>query len=399
MHDSAAWRGHHTKKNTVMKEEFDLHDVIITFDAHVDIRDGFPSDSSGQLDLEKLKQGNLDLVNLTLYTETLAPSEANFKEAEKKIYQKLTAIKKWVSDHSKDLDFVHNSPDFERVAFSKKHGVLLSFQNAFWFNNLETIDKLYDEGVRVFAFNHIGNNAFSGSSRPIAAYGDKENVGLTPLGFEAIKKLNDLGIVIDVSQASQKSVLETVEASRHPVIASHSGARRLVDNTRNLSDEELKAIAAKGGIVHVVAFSNYLKNDPKRLEEYKKQILEPFGLTYLGGDPKEKLSKADYKKYKENYLKFSNSSWKYATLDDYLDSIDYVIKLIGAEHVGLASDFNHGGGVVGYSHAGESKNITLGLQKRGYSEADIRKLWGRNFFFLLDKIEKDSKNNPWGVSK
>lgn len=383
------------------QEEFDLHDVIITFDAHTDIRDTFnASDESGQLSLEKLKQGNLDLVNLTLYAETTAPSAKNYLVAEKVVFSKLKAIKDWVKQNSSQLDFVYNSPDFERVAFSKKRrGILLSFQNAFWFNNLETIDKLYDEGVRIFAFNHIGNNAFSGSSRPVTAYGDKENQGLTSLGFEAVKKLNDLGIVIDVSQASKQSVLDTVKASRHPIVATHSGARTLVDNARNLSDEELDAIAAKGGIVHAVAFSNYLKNSPERLEEYKKQILEPFGLTYLGGDPKEKLSETDYRKYRENYLQFSNSSWKYATLDDYLDSIDYIVKRIGAEHVGIASDFNHGGGVAGYSHVGEARNITLGLQKRGYSEADIRKLWGRNFFFLLDKIEKDSKNNPWGVSK
>lgn len=383
-------------------EEFDFHDVIITFDAHVDIRNTFntPDEKEGQLDLQKLKQGNLDLVNLTLYTETTAPSEKNYLAAKTVIFNKLKTIKEWVKQNPSLLDFVYNSPDFERVAFSKKRrGILLSFQNAFWFNDLDTIDKLYDEGVRIFAFNHTGNNAFSGSSRPIAAYGDKENQGLTPLGFDAVKKLNDLGIVIDVSQASKQSVLDTVAASRHPVVATHSGARAVVDNARNLSDEELDAIAAKGGIVHVVAFSNYLKNSPERLEEYKKQILEPFGLTYLGGDPKEKLSEADYKKYKENYLKFSNSSWKYATLEDYLDSIDYIVKRIGAEHVGIASDFNHGGGVVGYSHAGEAKNITSALLKRGYSEADIRKLWGRNFFFLLDKIEKDSKNNPWGVSK
>lgn len=383
-------------------EEFDLHDVIITFDAHVDIRDSFNTQEEhldDQLTLQKLKKGNLDLVNLTLYAETTAPSEQNFKAAEKTIFKKLHTIKSWVKENPESLDFVYNSPDFERVAFSKRHGVLLSFQNAFWFKDLETIDKLYDEGVRIFAFNHIGNNSFSGSSRPIAAYGDLQNQGLTPLGFEAVKKLNDLGIVIDVSQGSEKSVLDAVAASRHPVVATHSGARAVVDNARNLSDGELKAIAAKGGIVHVVAFASYLKNDPARLEAYKKQILEPFGLSYLGGDPKEKLSESDYKKYKENYLEFSKSSWKYASLEDYLDSIDYVVKLIGAEHVGIASDFNHGGGVKGFSHAGEARNITVGLQKRGYSEADIRKLWGRNFFFLLDKIEKDSKNNPWGVSK
>ncbi len=392
--------------SSINREEFDLHDVIITFDAHIDIRDNFNSkenpaskETGDQLDLPKLKRGNLDLVNLALYAETTAPSGQNYKEAERVVFKKLHAIRNWVKENPDELDLVFNSPDFERVAFSKRRGILLSFQNAFWFNDLDTIERLYEEGVRIFGFNHIGNNAFSGSSRPVAAHGDKENQGLTPLGFDAVKKLNDLGIVVDVSQASVKSVLDTVEASRHPVVATHSGARAKVDNARNLSDEELKAIAAKGGIVHVVAFASYLKNDPARFAEYKKQILDPFGLTYLGGDPKEKLSEADYRKYRKNYLEFSKSSWKYATLEDYLNSVDYVVKLIGVDHTGLASDFNHGGGVVGFSHVGEARNITLGLQKRGYSEADIRKLWGRNFFFLLDKIEKDSKNNPWGVSK
>lgn len=130
-----------------------------------------------------------------------------------------------------------------------------------------------------------------------------------------------------------------------------------------------------------------------------QQVYKPFGLKPEDGNPIDKLSKEDYQKFNEAYQKFSKSAWKYASLDDYLDAVDYAVKLIGIDHVGLSSDFNHGGGVAGYSNVGEAENITRALLKRGYSEADIRKLWGRNFYFLLDKVERDSKNSPWGVSK
>lgn len=385
-----------------------LHKVIITFDAHADVRDDFNtignnpnSDTEDQVDLPKLDKGNLDNINLTLYARTLSPSKENFELSRKLVEQKLKAIKKWVADNPEKLDFIYNSPDYERLGFSTKHGIILSFQNAFWFNDLKVIDKLYADGVRIFAFNHVGNNAFAGSSRPVAAYGDdlKEELGLTPLGYGAVKKLNDLGVVIDVSQSSKKATLQIIEASRHPVIASNSSVQGKVTNSRNLSDEELKAIAAKGGIVHIVAYANYLSNNPKRNEDYYQQVYQPFGLKPEDGNPKDKLSEADYKKFNENYAKFSRKGWQYATLDDYLDAIDYAVKLIGIDHVGLSSDFNHGGGVTGYSNVGEAENVTRELVKRGYSEADIRKLWGRNFFFLLDKIERDSKNSPWGVSK
>ncbi|WP_052353903.1 dipeptidase [Flectobacillus major] len=385
-----------------------LHNVVITFDAHADVRDNFNTqennpnlDTADQVDLPKLEKGNLDIINLTLYARTLPPTKDNFAEAERIVDQKLKAIKKWVKDNPEKLEFVYNSPDFERAGFSKRHGILLSFQNAYWFNDLKVIDKLYQEGVRIFAFNHVGNNAFAGSSRPVPAHGDNPNeeLGLTPLGYEAVKKLNDLGVIIDVSQSSKKATLQIIEASRHPVIASNSAVKGKVNNSRNLSDEELKAIANKGGIVHIVAFAAYLNNNPQQKEDSYQQVYKPFGLKPEDGNPIDKLSKEDYQKFNEAYQKFSKSAWKYASLDDYLDAVDYAVKLIGIDHVGLSSDFNHGGGVAGYSNVGEAENITRALLKRGYSEADIRKLWGRNFYFLLDKVERDSKNSPWGVSK
>lgn len=383
-----------------------LHEVIITFDAHADVRDDFNSptnnpnlETEDQIDLPKLERGKLNIVNLTVSARTSAPSKANFEEAQKIVFQKLKAIKKWVKDNPEKLEFVHNSPDYERLGFSKKHGIILGFQNAFWFKELSVIDQLYAEGVRIFSFNHVGNNAFSGSSRPVAAYGDTEEAGLTPLGYEAVKKLNELGVVIDVSQASRKAALQIIEASKHPVIASNSGVKGKVNTNRNLSDEELKAIADKGGVVHIVAYSSYVANNPTHQEEYAKQVYAPFGLKPSDGNPADKLSKADYAKFQEAYLKFSRKGWQFANLDDYLDSVDYAVKRIGIDHVGLSSDFNHGGGVTGYANVGEAENITRELLKRGYSESDIRKLWGRNFYFLLDKIERNSKNSPWAVSK
>jgi membrane dipeptidase len=241
----------------------------------------------------------------------------------------------------------------------------------------------------VFGFVHAQNTPFADSSRPNKAYGDVpgQHGGLTSLGKRAVGELNRLGVLIDVSQLTPAGVRQTVELSKTPVIASHSGLRSRVDLPRNLSDEELKLIAARGGVVHVVAFPGYLKASPQRAAEYTNNVWAPFGLKAGEDDPRTRLSAEDYQKFQAAYRQYSSNAWRYATLADYVDSVDAAIKLIGIDHVGLSSDFNHGGGVTGYANVGEAGNVTAELLKRGYSEQDIDKLWGGNFLRVLKQAE------------
>ena len=372
-----------------------VHASAITVDAHIDILDDFDAkraatETTEQFDLPKLERGDLDVATIALFANPAASTPENVSAARKEVDKKLKGLQQLVAEHSDRLEFARSSADIERIAKAGKHAILLSFLNALPLGeDLALLRKYHHEGVRVFGFVHASNNAFADSSRPNAALGDKPNEhgGLTDLGKRAVAELNRLGIVIDVSQLTPAGVLQTVQLSSAPVIASHSGLRSRVDVPRNLSDEELKAIAARGGVVHIVAFASYLKNDPKRREEYQRTIWDAFGLKQGVDDPKKKLDAATYAKYQAAYRKFSANSWRSATIADYVDSIDAAVKVVGIDHVGISSDFNHGGGVTGFANVGEAQGVTRELLRRGYTEAHIKQLWGGNFLRVLKRVE------------
>lgn len=371
-----------------------VHRAAITIDAHIDIPEDFDAqraeDARQQFDLPQLERGDLDVATVALFANPARTTPENVAAARKQIDSKLRSLKALVTQHPDRLEFARSSADIERIARSGKHAVLLSFLNALPLgDDLTLLQKYQAEGVRVLGFVHASNNAFADSSRPNGAFGDKPNEhgGLTELGKQAVSELNRLGIVVDVSQLTPAGVLEAVQLSAAPVIASHSGLRSRVDVPRNLSDSELKAIAARGGVVHIVAFASYLKDDPKRREAYQKNIWQAFGLRQGVDDPKAKLDAATYRKYQEAYRQYSSNGWKHATVADYVDSIDAAVKLVGVEHVGISSDFNHGGGVTGFANVGEAQGVTRELLRRGYTEAQINQLWGGNFLRVFRAVE------------
>jgi len=387
----ASWRGLNDGEKNNRRDP-----NIITIDSHIDIREDFntPGNDAGketpdQIDLPKLEKGGLDVAVIALFADPDKPTAENDAAARNKVEIKYQALRRWVSGHPDKLAFAKSADDVENIKKQGKHAILLSFLNAFWFdNNLSLIDTFYKKGVRVFGFDHAGNTAFAGSSRPIAAYGDLPGKGLTPLGEKGVERLNKLGILIDVSQLSTQAFYKVVELSKVPVVATHSAVKGIVDAPRNLSDEELKALAAKGGVVQIVAFAGYLKKDSTISQAYINAVAKPFGLTPLKDDPKVKFNAEDYKRYQAAYLDFSRNEWRSADITDLIAAIDYAVKLIGIEHVGISSDFNHGGGVKGYANVGDASNVTNALLKHGYSRDDVQKLWGGNFLRVLKQAEQ-----------
>lgn len=374
-----------------------VHASVLTIDPHIDIRSDFNSagqdaggETTGQFDLPKLERGGLDVATIALFADPARRTPENIAAARTQVETKLAAIRRFVAAHPDKLAFAKTAADLERIPAVGQHAILLSFLNALPLGqDLSLIDRYYAEGVRVFGFTHAGNNDFADSSRPNAGYGDRpdEAGGLTPLGRQAVPLLNKLGVVIDVSQLTPAGVLQVLQLSQAPVIASHSAVRGRVNATRNLTNGELRAIAASGGVVHIVTFASYLRSSPELAAAYQAKVLDPFGLK-PGEDAKAKLDAETYAKYQANYREYSSQGWKNATLVDWLDAVDYAVRLIGIDHVGLSSDFNHGGGVTGYAHVGEAPNVTRELLKRGYSEADIAKLWGGNFLRVFRDVEQ-----------
>jgi microsomal dipeptidase-like Zn-dependent dipeptidase len=182
-----------------------------------------------------------------------------------------------------------------------------------------------------------------------------EHGGLSELGKQGVARMNDLGILIDVSQLTTPALKQVLTLTKAPVVATHSGLKAIVDVPRNLSDEELDLIKKNGGVVQVVAFSNYLRKASETAD------------THPPAAP--------------------------ATVAQLVDSISYAVKKIGIDHVGISSDFNHGGGVTGWQSEGEGQNVTVELLRRGYSERDVAKLWGGNFLRAWAQAQRAAKAN------
>ena len=380
-----------------------MHRAALTIDAHLDIPDDFEtpandagSDTKGQLDLPKLERGGLDVATVALFATPQKRTPDSVAAARRQIDAKLAAIRRFVQAHPDRLEQARSAADIERIVAAGKHALVLSFLNALSLgDDLSLIRAYRDEGVRVFGFVHAQNNAFADSSRPNASFGDRpdEAGGLTPLGRKAVGELNRLGVVIDVSQLTPNGVRQTLEITRAPVVASHSGIRARVNAPRNLSNDELRAIARNGGVVHVVAFPAYLRTWSDSGPAFQQAVLDPLGLR-PGQDPRTTLDAPGFEKYQRAYRDYGTSVTRTASLADWLDAVDYAVRLIGIDHVGLSSDFNHGGGVIGYANVGDGPNITRELLTRGYSEADIDKLWGRNFLRVLKEVERAGARTP-----
>ena len=361
-----------------------LHEAAAPLDAHVDVLVATTpgiyrtDDGVSQVTVEKLVAGGIATVTLAIQAPTGPPTAEGIAAARAEVDTKLARIRMLVADNPERLAVALTASDIERIHAEKRIAVLIGFQNAYALGTeLTLVDRYVDAGVRVFAFNHAGNNAFADSSRPAVPL-DEPNGGLSQPGRAAVQRLNERGVVIDVSQLTPRGVMQTLELSRAPVIASHSAVRALIDETRNLTDAELDAIAAKDGVVHVPPFNTYLAPRPPEFVARLGEIRARFGLPreFHGVlDDAQRLQGAARGEYTTEALE----SVPRADLDDYLDHIDYVVRRIGVDHVGIGTDFDHGAGIVGFEDASAARNLTRGLLSRGYSAADIAKIWSGNF--------------------
>jgi membrane dipeptidase len=376
-----------------------IHKRVLTLDSHVDvIVPGAPSEyGPGQIDqasLEKLRHGGVDVIALAIAVGPGPRTPQGNAAARAEADAKLALIKRFVHDNAAHVSLALTAAEVRRIHANGKIAVIESFLNARSIgNNLDAIDEFYAAGVRLFGFVHAGNNDFADSSRPL---GDpaQEFHGLSPLGKQAIGKLNRLGVIIDVSQLTPDGLLQTLALSKAPVIASHSAARALVDNTRNLSDRELDAIKANGGVVQVTAFNSYLLPAPADYRDKVSALRTQFGLTAdfpagpIGAiQGTESLAAERH----QAFIRGLVALYPKASVKEYVDHIDYIAKRIGIDHVGIGTDFNHGAGIIGFQDESEAPNVTRELLRRGYTEPQIAKIWGGNFLRVFSEVEAVSR--------
>lgn len=374
-----------------------IHKRVLVIDPHADVPQDFgvgeheaAVDGNTQVDLPKLQRGGVDAVALCAFVAQGPRTAEGFAQARAKVDAKLAAIRAVPERHPDAARLALTASDIEAAKAEGKIAILPSFLNAYPFGTALTgIDDYHHAGVRLFGFVHSGNNDYADSSR---ATGDKpeEWGGLSPLGKAAVARLNDLGMLIDVSQLTRAGALQTVELSRAPVIATHSGLRGVVDTPRNLSDEELDAIKAKGGLVSVVAYNGYVVPPPANFAALIAPIRKKYGLPEAYERPTQGWDKLS-PKGREDYSHEITALLPEATVSHVVDSIDYAVKRIGVDHVGVSSDFNHGGGVKGFANEGEAANVTIEMVRRGYSEVDIAKIWGGNFLRVFRQAQAGAR--------
>jgi len=368
-----------------------LHAQILTIDTHVDIGRGYAThllDPGGftkaQVDLPKMRAGGLDAVFLIVYVGQGALNTEAYQQAAATAENSYQAIKRMLDAYPAQVGLARTAADVEKLHAEGKRIVLIGMENAYPLgDSIAAIPKWAERGIRYVGLTHIGHNQFSGSSNPRADLNDSEtDPGLSALGRQLVTALNQHGILIDVSHVGKKSMLEAIKLSKAPVIASHSGAVSVHANLRNLDDEQLDAIKANGGVAQMVAFRSYVAE----LDPGLAAGIAALRQQYLAKGWAD-TSEADRNAYSEAVQQL-RTQHPDVTLAQFIDHIDYTVKRLGIEHVGIASDFDGGGGVQGWDDASETLNVTWELMRKGYTKDQIQALWGGNVLRILRQAEQ-----------
>ena len=385
-----------------------IHQRVLSFDAHADIEiPGKPSmyvgaDGLSKVAVEKMRQGDLDAVAMAVAVGPLPRNKEGFAEARRIADEKLAAALALAESPDQPVQLVTSSDALVAAIGNGQRAIVLSFQNALIFgDDVAAIDDFYAQGVRIFALTHMGHNEFADSSRPLfnAETGMREapseHGGLSVKGRAAVQRFNELGAVIDISQLSTEAALEVISLSRAPVIASHSNARALTNVSRNLSDAEVRKLAQRGGVIHVAPFAGYLFDSQNPdIDAGIRALRRKAGIDEDYLYPFELYWEIDDASVKTEFLTGVRGLLGPISLDTMLDHIDHIVALVGTDHVGIGTDFNHGSGIPGYIDASDSLNVTLGLLQRGYSESQIRKIWGGNFLRVWREVERAGSVSP-----
>ncbi|MBA3270803.1 MAG: membrane dipeptidase [Acidobacteria bacterium] len=393
-----------------------IHERVITLDTHADINPdnftrerNYTQDLPTQVNLPKMVAGGLDVAFFIVYVGQGDLTPAGYDAAYKQAIAKFDAIHHLAKEIASDkIEVALTAADVPRIAAKGKKVAMIGIENAYPLGtDLGRIKEFHARGGRYMSLAHNGHSQLSDSNT-----GERDGKwlhnGLSEPGRQAIAEMNRLGIMIDVSHPSKASMMQTVALSKAPIIASHSAARALADHSRNMDDEQLLALKKNGGVIQTVAFSGYVKIAPPVSDARTAAIAavrQEFGLATGavpgagggggggGGAAAAALAnlpaprRAAYEK-KMAVVDFRTPAPPRATVRDFVTHIDYLVDLIGIDHVGISSDFDGGGGVEGWNDASETFNVTLELVRRGYTEEQIAKLWSGNLLRVMGEVEK-----------
>lgn len=374
-----------------------LHKEMITIDTHNDtpmrfIRAGF--DFSGEkntargscVDLLKMEKGGLDAAFFAVFTSQGECTPEKYMEVNGRALEILDAIHKQVAKYGNRAEVATNPDDIYKLKKEGKRAIYIGVENGYPIGtDISILKKYYDLGARYVTLCHTSNNQICTSST------DKDTlnkIGISEFGREVVKEMNRLGMMVDVSHISDSSFYDVLQLSSAPVIASHSCSRAICNNPRNLTDEMLVKLAEKGGVVQMCILSDYVKvieKNPKR-DSARVALRKKYNNFQNLTPAQDSMASIDWNLLEETYPQ------KKATVSDAVDHIDHMVKIMGIDHVGIGTDFDGGGGLDGCKDASQMMNITVELLRRGYSDDDIKKIWGENLIRVFRKVQELSKN-------
>jgi membrane dipeptidase len=425
-----------------------IHGRVLKLDTHNDIEPAnFTADCNytmrltTQVNLPKMVEGGMDVTFMIVYVGQGPLTPEGFDGAYRQAVAKFDAIHRFTEEIAPDnIGLALTPADVLRLHKKNLRIAVIGVENGYPIgNDLKKVEEFYNRGGRYMSLAHNGNSQLADSNTG-ETQGYLYNNGLSPLGREVIAEMNRLGMMVDLSHPSKGANMEAIRLSQAPVIASHSGVRALADVSRNMDDEQLLALKKNGGVIQVVGFSSYVKTDSKERVAALAKLREEFGLAAPGGrgggggrgrgaggaagaadsarvcpvespngpasqggargggrgrgnaalDALSPERRAEYdQRLAELDVKLPPAGR--ANVKDFVNHIDYAVKLIGIDHVGISSDFDGGGGIDGWNSAAEAFNVTLELTRRGYTEEQIGKMWSGNLLRVWGEVEKVSQ--------
>ena len=386
------------KKGKVKSTEMKIHEKILSVDSHTDTpfyltEEGF--DFSGRngnegfrncVDLSKMKNGGLDAVFMAVFVGQGERSDSMNSVVKQRALEQFETIRSSVARFPELARLALTPDDAYRNKKSGLSSIFIGIENGYVIgHDLSLINAYYLAGARYITLCHSRNNDICDSSSDEKG---PEHGGLSDFGRKVVDEMNRVGMMVDVSHVSDESFYDILEATRAPVIASHSDCRALCDHRRNLNDDMLIKLAENGGVIQICFLSDYVRfpepnpeRDSARADWHRRY--PEYGA--LSGDAKKAAGK-DWDAIDDLFPQ------PLATVSEMVDHIDHVVKVAGIDHVGIGSDFDGGGRLEDCRDASQMHNVTRELLARGYSKEDIRKIWGGNLMRVFKEVATVSKS-------
>ncbi len=380
-----------TAEEKLVEKALKIHEKATTIDSHTDTpmlftREDFdmsvrhdPYESSTKVDFPRMKEGGLDGIFMAVFLGQGPRDAEGHARVTAKTHQIFDSIYSVVERNSDIATIALKAGDIYAIEKEGKRAVYMGIENGYALGgDINNVEIFYNRGSRYITLCHTKNNDLCDSSTDTL-----EHNGVSDFGKEVIAKMNDLGMLVDVSHISDKSFYDVIELSTAPVIASHSSSRAICDSPRNLTDEMLVKLAENGGVAQVCILSSYVKKTPHNLQADSMRLAM-----------RKKYN--NYQNLSDEQQKEAGREWRsinklfppvLATVSDVVDHIDHMVDVAGIDHVGIGTDFDGGGGVDGCYDASELPNLTIEMVRRGYTEEEIIKIWGGNFLRVLGENE------------